>query len=46
MKTYIVYLSGKEVGYIKASNHNAAEKKAFKKYKGDYKTISVEYTEV
>ena len=33
MKTYIVYdEKGIERGYIKASGHNAAEKKAQKKY--------------
>jgi hypothetical protein len=46
MKTYIVYVNGVEVGYIKAGSHNAAEKKAFKKYKGDCRTISVAYTEL
>ena len=46
MKTYIVYVNGNEVGYIKAGNHNSAELKAFKKYKGDCRTISVCYTEL
>ena len=32
MKTYIVYINGTEVGYIKAGSHNAAEKKAQKIY--------------
>ena len=32
MKTYIVYVNGLERGYIKASSHNAAEKKARNKY--------------
>lgn len=32
MKTYIVYVNGVEVGYIKAGSHNAAEKKAQKKF--------------
>ena len=32
MKTYIVYVNGIEAGYIKAGSHNAAEKKAQKKY--------------
>lgn len=32
MKTYIVYLRGEEIAYIKAGNHNSAEKKAIKKY--------------
>lgn len=48
MKTYIVYMDGVEVGLIKASGHNAAEKKAQKKYgeKNPGKNISVEYTEI
>jgi len=46
MKTYIVYVNGNEVGYIKAGNQNSAEQKAFKKYKGDYRNISVCYTEI
>jgi len=29
MKTYIVYLNGVEIGYIKARNHNHAEQKAW-----------------
>ena len=47
MKTFIVYLKGIEVGYIKAANHNAAEKKAQKKY-NNYKAfeVSVSYTEL
>ena len=47
MKTFIVYLKGIEAGYIKAANHNAAEKKAQKKY-SDYKSyeVSVAYTEL
>jgi len=44
MKTYIVYVDGVEVGLIKAAGHNAAEKKAIKKYPG--KQVSVCYTEV
>jgi hypothetical protein len=45
MKTYIVYVDGIEVKpYIKAGNHNAAEKKAQAKYPG--KQVSVAYTEV
>ena len=44
MKTYIVYVNGDEVGYIKAASHNAAEKKAQAKYPG--KQVSVAYTEV
>lgn len=46
MKTYIVYLLGREVGYIKARNHNQAEQKAYKKYHGGPLTISVAYTEL
>lgn len=47
MKTFIVYLKGIEAGYIKATNHNAAEKKAQKKY-NNYKAfeVSVAYTEL
>ena len=42
---YIVYVDGVEVRpYIKAAGHNAAEKKAQKKYPG--KNVSVAYTEV
>ncbi len=44
MKTYIVYIDGVEVGMLKAANHNAAEKKAQKKYPG--RNVSVAYTEV
>jgi len=44
MKTYIVYNEqGNEVALIKASSHNAAEKKAKAKY-GE--KASVAYTEV
>lgn len=43
MKTYIVYVNGEEMGYIKAGSHNAAEKKAQQKY-GE--TASVTYTEI
>ena len=44
MKTYIVYDgNGTEVGYIKAANHNAAEKKAKKKF--DIRAF-VSYTEL
>ena len=32
MNTYIVFVGGNEIGYIKAANHNSAEKKAVKKY--------------
>jgi hypothetical protein len=44
MKTYIVYVDGVEVGMLKAASHNAAEKKAGKKYPG--KQVQVTYTEV
>jgi hypothetical protein len=44
MKTYIVYVEGDEVGYIKAKDHNSAEKKAQAMYPG--KTVSVAYTEL
>lgn len=44
MKTYIVCVNGLEIGYIKAGGHNAAEKKAQKKYPN--KNISVCYTEL
>jgi hypothetical protein len=46
MKTYIVYLLGVEVGYVKAANHNKAEEKAWKKYHGGPLSISVVYTEL
>lgn len=47
MKTFIVYVKGIEVGYIKANNHNEAEKKAQNKYR-DCKSyeVSVSYTEL
>jgi hypothetical protein len=44
MKTYIVYVNGDEKGMIKAGSHNAAEKKAQKKYPDQQ--VSVAYTEV
>lgn len=44
MKTYIVYIDGSEVGMIKAASHNAAEKKAKKKYPG--RNVMVAYTEI
>jgi len=45
MKTYICYVDGVEQDtYIKASGHNAAEKKAQKKY--PKQNISVCYTEI
>lgn len=45
MKTYIVYVDGIEVRrLIKAASHNAAEKKAQKKYTG--RQVSVAYTEI
>jgi hypothetical protein len=49
MKTYIVYLDGREVGMIKASSHNAAEKKAKARYANHVligRDVSVAYTEV
>lgn len=47
MKTYIIYVKGIEKGYLKAPNHNAAEKKAQKKY-SEVKAfeVSVSYTEL
>jgi len=47
MKTYIVYVDGVQVprkDWIKASGHNAAEKKAKAKFPG--KSVTVSYTEV
>ncbi|MEK6884420.1 MAG: hypothetical protein AABY22_32610 [Nanoarchaeota archaeon] len=44
MKTYIVYVEGEEKCYIKAGSHNAAEKKAQKKYPN--KNVIVVYTEI
>ena len=47
MKTYIVYIYGKEVGMIKAKSHNAAEKKAQKQHPDVPSfNIDVAYTEV
>lgn len=48
MKTFIVYVNGLERGYIKAGSHNAAEKKAKKKYNRPLNgnTVSVVYTEL
>ena len=54
MKTYIVYVNGIEAGYVKAGSHNAAEKKAKKKYAPvcavcgyhDENAVSMTYTEV
>lgn len=44
MKTYIVYdAKGNEHGYVKAANHNAAEKKAVERF-GNGATVS--YTEL
>jgi len=46
MKTYIVYVDGHEqIAYVKAVNHNAAEKKAKKKYPSA-KDVQVTYTEI
>lgn len=44
MKVYIVFVNGIQVGKLRASNHNAAEKKAQKAYPG--KQVSVAYTEI
>jgi len=44
MKTYILYIDGEEKGYIKAGSHNAAEKKAKKKYPNN--NVMVVYTEI
>lgn len=45
MKTYIVYVDGVEQAqYVRAGSHNAAEKKAKKKYPN--KDVSVTYTEI
>lgn len=44
MKNYIVYVDGEETGYIRAANHNAAERKAQAKYPG--RNVSVCYTEL
>ena len=54
MKTYIVYVDGNELPrdkWIKAAGHNAAEKKARKKYcthpyLATPSSVSVAYTEV
>jgi len=53
MKTYIVYVNGEEKGYIKAGSHNAAEKKAIKKYQKRFSdfgapkdVVWVSYTEI
>lgn len=46
MKTYIVYVNGFEREHIKAASHNAAEKKAKKKYKNPNEQVTVSYTEV
>jgi hypothetical protein len=44
MKTYIVYVDGCEKGYIKAHNHNEAERKAKWIYPGF--DVTVVYTEL
>lgn len=44
MKTYIVYVDAIETILIKASGHNAAERKAQALYPG--RNVSVAYTEV
>ena len=47
MKAYIVYVDGNEKALVKAASHNAAEKKAKKKYPGlDPWRVTVAYTEV
>lgn len=46
MRTYIVYVNGEEVGYIKAGSHNAAEKKAQAKYGKNGEIVMVAYTEL
>ena len=47
MRVYIVYVDGNEKGMIKAASHNAAEKKAKKKYPGlEPWRVTVTYTEV
>lgn len=51
MKNYIVYVNGIEVEIIKAASHNAAEKKAQKKYCSSPwlatpSAVSVAYTEI
>lgn len=49
VKTYIVYVKGVEVGYIKAGGHNSAEKKAQVKYAKngvEPREVSVAYTEL
>ena len=45
MKTYIIYVDGIERGYIKAGSHNAAERKAKKKYP-TANNVLVAYTEL
>ena len=44
MKTYIVYLDGREIGVLKAKSYNQAEKKAQKKFPN--RNVSVAYTEI
>ncbi len=57
MKTYLVYVNGEEKATIKASSHNAAEKKAQKMFPqpdqsndwlrgGSAWNVTVAYTEV
>ncbi len=50
MKSYVVYdPHGNEIDIIKAGSHNAAEKKARKKFEKKYEEsdkITVAYTEV
>ena len=44
MKMYIVYVDGIPVANVMAASHNAAEKKAKKKFPNN--NVSVEYTEI
>lgn len=44
MKKYIVYVDGQAADMIRASGHNAAEKKAKAMYPG--KQVMVEYIEI
>lgn len=39
MKTYIVYIAGREVGEVKAANLNTAEGKAAKKYAAELNKV-------
>lgn len=47
MKTYIVYIDGAQIEYIKAGSHNAAERKARKRWpEYEHARITVVYTEI